>query len=65
MKLLIIQIKMSNLRKDVSDLTATTSEAPKGFKEEIVNFSAIINDNLKRGIKSEEMTADLYHTKLA
>ena len=23
--------KMSNLRKDVSDLTATTSEAPKGF----------------------------------
>ena len=56
---------MSNLRKGVSDLTAATSEAPKGFKEEIVNFSAIINDNLKKGIKSEEMSADLYHTKLA
>ena len=65
MKLLIIKMKMSNLRKDVSDLTAATSEAPKGFKEEIVNFSAIINGNLKKEINSEEMTADLNHTKLA
>ena len=56
---------MSNLRKDVSDLTSATSEAPQGFKEEIVNFSAIINDNLKKRIESEEMSADLYHTKLA
>ena len=38
---------MSNLRKDVSDLTAATSEAPKVFKEEIDIFSAIINGNLK------------------
>ena len=52
-------MKMSNLRKDVSDLTTGSSKASKGFKEEI---SAIIR-NLKKNDKSEEMTAKLHHTK--
>ena len=52
-------MKMSNLRKDVSNLTTALLMAPKEFKEEI---SAII-DNLRKSIKSEAMTAIPHHTK--